>query len=80
MGATEQRILQTHFGAFLKMRRDQWGVTQREVLHYFPGWTQANYSRLESGERVLVDARERPVRLSRHAISVERSGRDASAG
>src|SRR6266567_3407287 len=49
MGATEQRILQTHFGAFLKMRRDQWDVTQREVLHYFPGWTQANYSRLESG-------------------------------
>ena len=40
---------QTHFGMFLRMQRDQWSVRQREVLLYFPGWTQANYSRLESG-------------------------------
>ena len=49
MEGIDQRVLQTHFGAFLKMQRLQWGVRQREVLLYFPGWTQANYSRLESG-------------------------------
>jgi hypothetical protein len=48
MEGIDQRVLQTHFGTFLKMQRDQWGVRQREVLLYFPGWTQANYSRLES--------------------------------
>ncbi|MFL5704224.1 MAG: tetratricopeptide repeat protein [Ktedonobacteraceae bacterium] len=31
------------------MRRDQWDIKQREVLAHLPGWTQANYSRLESG-------------------------------
>ena len=49
MEGIEQHVLQTHFGAFLKMHRDQWSVRQREVLFYLPGWTQANYSRLESG-------------------------------
>lgn len=49
ISGAEQHILQTHFGAFLKMCRDQWGVRQREVLLYLPGWTQASYSRLESG-------------------------------
>lgn len=49
MEGIDQHVLQTHFGAFLKMQRLQWGVRQREVLLYFPGWTQANYSRLESG-------------------------------
>lgn len=49
ISGAEQHTLQTHFGAFLKMRRDQWSVRQREVLLYLPGWTQANYSRLESG-------------------------------
>jgi hypothetical protein len=48
ISGVEQHTLQTHFGAFLKMRRDQWGVRQREVLLYLPGWTQTNYSRLES--------------------------------
>src|SRR2546421_8427771 len=38
-----------HLGRFLKMRRDQWDIKQREVLAHLPGWTQANYSRLESG-------------------------------
>ncbi len=49
VSGTEQHTLQTHFGAFLKMRRDQWSVRQREVLLYLQGWTQTNYSRLESG-------------------------------
>ena len=38
-----------HFGLLLKMRREQWDLKQREVLVHLPGWTQANYSRLESG-------------------------------
>jgi hypothetical protein len=38
-----------HLGRLLKMRRDQWDIKQREVLAHLPGWTQANYSRLESG-------------------------------
>src|SRR6266704_5768521 len=38
-----------HFGLLLKMRREQWDLKQREVLAHLPGWTQANYSRLESG-------------------------------
>jgi hypothetical protein len=38
-----------HFGLLLKIRREQWDLKQREVLTYLPGWTQANYSRLESG-------------------------------
>ena len=49
ISGAEQHTLQTHFGAFLKMRRDQWSVRQREVLLYLPGWTQTSYSRLESG-------------------------------
>jgi len=38
-----------HFGLLLKVRREQWEIKQREVLSYLPGWTSANYSRLESG-------------------------------
>jgi tetratricopeptide (TPR) repeat protein/transcriptional regulator with XRE-family HTH domain len=38
-----------YLGRFLKMRRDQWDIKQREVIAHLPGWTQANYSRLESG-------------------------------
>lgn len=40
--ATPVVVEQLRFGAFLKMRRDQWSVKQREVLLYLSGWTQSN--------------------------------------
>jgi hypothetical protein len=39
-----------HFGALLKMVRHRQGVRQLEVLAHLPGWTQATYSRVETGE------------------------------
>lgn len=49
MERTPHRALPMHFGLLLKLRREQWEIKQREVLAYLPGWTSANYSRLESG-------------------------------
>jgi tetratricopeptide (TPR) repeat protein len=37
-----------HSGAFLRSRRHLWGVDQQDVVTYLPGWTQPNFSRLES--------------------------------
>ena len=39
-----------HFGAFLKIVRNRQGIRQSHVLAHLPGWTQANYSRIETGE------------------------------
>jgi tetratricopeptide (TPR) repeat protein/transcriptional regulator with XRE-family HTH domain len=39
-----------HFGAFLKSLRGRHSVRQLQILAHLPGWTQATYSRLESGE------------------------------
>ncbi|MGB8346280.1 MAG: tetratricopeptide repeat protein [Ktedonobacteraceae bacterium] len=36
-----------HFGAFLHMLRDRHSIRQIAVLACLPGWSQANYSRLE---------------------------------
>jgi tetratricopeptide (TPR) repeat protein len=49
MRELNQNVTHLHLGRLLKMRRDQWDIKQREVLAHLPGWTQANYSRLESG-------------------------------
>lgn len=42
-------LAQHDFGLLLKRQREQWQLKQRDVLAHLPGWTQANYSRLESG-------------------------------
>lgn len=39
-----------HFGALLKTVRHRQGVRQLQVLAHLPGWTQATYSRVETGE------------------------------
>jgi tetratricopeptide (TPR) repeat protein len=39
-----------HFGAFLKSLRGRHSLRQLQVLAHLPGWTQANYSRMESSE------------------------------
>ncbi len=39
-----------HFGAFLKSLRGRHSLRQLQVLEHLPGWTQANYSRMESSE------------------------------
>src|SRR5689334_3426416 len=39
-----------HFGALLKLVRHRQGIRQLEVLAHLPGWTQATYSRVETGE------------------------------
>ncbi len=39
-----------HFGAFIKLIRHRHGLRQLDVLAHLPGWTQATYSRLETGE------------------------------
>ena len=49
MRELNQTVTHLHLGRLLKMHRDQWDIKQREVLAHLPGWTQANYSRLESG-------------------------------
>lgn len=38
-----------HFGLFLKLLRQRHHLQQLHILAYLPGWTQANYSRIESG-------------------------------
>lgn len=43
----EQLTPTLNFGMFLKIHREQWNITQREVLLNLPGWTQTSYSRLE---------------------------------
>lgn len=39
-----------HFGAFLKVLRHRHGIRQLDVLTHLSGWTQTNYSRLETDE------------------------------
>jgi tetratricopeptide (TPR) repeat protein/transcriptional regulator with XRE-family HTH domain len=39
-----------HFGALLKIVRHRQGVRQLQVLAHLPGWTQATYSRVKTGE------------------------------
>ena len=38
-----------NFGLFLKLLRQRHHLQQLHILAYLPGWTQANYSRIESG-------------------------------
>lgn len=38
-----------HFGLFLKMLRHRHRIQQLQVLAHLPNWTQASYSRVESG-------------------------------
>jgi len=44
------RATAIHFGALLKSLRGRCVLRQSHVLAYLPGWTQATYSRIESGE------------------------------
>ena len=39
-----------HFGAFVRVLRHRQGIRQLQVLAHLPGWTQATYSRVETGE------------------------------
>lgn len=39
-----------HFGTFLKILRHRHRLQQLQILAHLPHWTQANYSRIESGD------------------------------
>jgi hypothetical protein len=50
-----------YFGTFLKLLRHRYAIKQLQVLAHLPGWTQANYSRLESGELAPAFDQLRPI-------------------
>ena len=67
----DQHVHYTHFGAFLKSRRNLWGVKQQDVIAHLPGWTQTNYSRVESGDTAPAFEQLRPIYAALHQAGVQ---------
>ena len=65
-----------HFGALLKMVRHRQGVRQLEVLAHLPGWTQATYSRVETGEVAPAFAQLAQIYTALQLAGVELSAAD----
>jgi hypothetical protein len=65
-----------HFGALLKLVRHRQGVRQLEVLAHLPGWTQATYSRVETGEVAPAFDQLAPIYRALRLAGVELSAAD----
>src|SRR2546425_9680332 len=65
-----------HFGPFLKMLRHRHGVRQVHILAHLPGWTQANYSRVETNEIAPAFDQLAPLYRALRLAGVELTPRD----